>query len=53
MPLVKKEGVFIAMKGNISEELNEEVQNKLSSKYKIVSIETFTLPRSLIVMKNK
>ena len=58
MPLVKKEGIFIAMKGNISEELNEEVKNKLSSKYKIVNIETFTLPmenstRSLVVMKNK
>lgn len=58
MHLVSKNGVFVAMKGNIEEELTEEVRKKLERKYKIVHIETFNLPlenskRSLIVMKNK
>ena len=58
MHLVSKDGFFIAMKGNISEELNEEVKKKLSKHYKIIKIEKFLLPkekseRSLIVIKNK
>ena len=58
MHLVSKNGIFIAMKGNIEEELSDEVKNKLSKKYKIVEINKFILPkecsdRTLIVMKNK
>lgn len=58
MHLVKKDGVFIAMKANISEELNLTVQNKLNQKYQIYKIEKFNLPiensqRSLIVLKKK
>ena len=58
MHLVNKNGVLIALKGNIEEELNEEVKEKLSKKYKIVKIDKFLLPiknskRSLIVIKNK
>ena len=56
MHLLKKDGVFIAMKGNIEEELTGEVQRKLSKKYQIIQKEEFLLPienskRSLIVMK--
>ena len=58
MHLVSKDGIFVAMKGNIEEELTKEVKNKLERKYKILTIEEFLLPieksnRSLIVMKNK
>lgn len=58
MHLVKKDGIFVAMKGNITEELTEPVEKKISTKYKIVKIEEFQLPyensqRSLIVIKNK
>ena len=58
MHLVEKDGVFIAMKGNIEKELTKEVEKKLSQKYKIVKKEEFLLPkenasRSLIVMKNR
>ncbi len=58
MHLVSKNGVFVAMKGNIEEELTEPVKNKLSKKYNIQKIEQFTLPkensmRSLIVIQNK
>ena len=58
MHLVDKDGVFVAMKGNIEEELNEDVKKKLNKKYEIIKIEEFLLPieeskRSLIVMKNK
>ena len=57
MHLVSKEGIFVAMKGNIEEELTEEVKRKLSKKYQIIKIEQFLLPiensnRSLIVIKN-
>ena len=56
MHLVAKEGVFIAMKGNIDKELTEIVEKKLSKKYQILKINKFRLPieksdRSLIVMK--
>ena len=56
MHLVAKEGVFIAMKGNIDKELTENVEKKLSKKYQILKINKFRLPieksdRSLIVMK--
>ncbi len=58
MHLGSKNGVFVAMKGNIEEELTEPVKNKLSKKYNIQKIEQFTLPkensmRSLIVIQNK
>ena len=58
MHLVDKNGVFIAMKGDIDKELTEEVNNKLKDKYKIINIERFYLPierskRSLVIMKNK
>lgn len=58
MHLVNKNGVFVAMKGNIDEELTPQVQQKLNKKYKIEQIEKFLLPiensnRSLIVLKNK
>ena len=57
MHLLNKKGVLIALKGNIDEELTNEVRNKLSKKYKIVKIEKFLLPiensnRSIVVMKN-
>lgn len=58
MHLVKKDGMFIAMKGDIEKELTKEVEQKLSKKYKIVGIEKFTLPiensnRSFVILKNK
>lgn len=57
MHLVEKNGLFIAMKGNIEEELTKEVENKLSKKYKIIKIDKFNLPiensaRSLVIIKN-
>ncbi len=58
MHMVKKDGIFIAMKGNIEEELTKEVINKINKKYKLVTINKFILPkenshRSLVVIKNK
>ena len=58
MHLVSKEGIFIAMKGNIEEEFTEPVKNKIERKYKIIKIEEFLLPkenskRSLVVIQNK
>ena len=58
MHLVKKDGLFVAMKCDIEKELTKEVENKLSNKYKIVGIEKFSLPiedskRSLVIIKNK
>ena len=46
------------MKGNIDEELTEEVKKKISKKYKIIKINKFLLPkensnRSLIVIENR
>ena len=57
MHLVSKDGVFIAMKGNIDNELTDSIKQKLSKKYKIIKINKFKLPieesdRSLVVMKN-
>ena len=56
MHLVSKNGVFVAMKGNIDKELTESVAKKLNKKYRIIKIEKFTLPvenseRSLVVIK--
>ena len=58
MHLVKKDGVFIAMKGNIDEELSDEVIIKINKKYQLININKFLLPvensnRSLVVIKNK
>ncbi len=56
MHLVSKNGVFVAMKGNIDKELTESVAKKLNKKFRIIKIEKFTLPienseRSLVVIK--
>ena len=58
MHLVKEEGVFVAMKGDISKELTKSVEKELLKKYQIIEINNFVLPkekskRSLLVMKNK
>ena len=58
MHLVAKDGIFVAMKGDIDNELTPEVEQELNKKYKIIKIEKFLLPleeskRSLVVMKNK
>ena len=57
MHLVSKDGVFIAMKGNIDNELTDSVEKVISKKYKITKINKFKLPieesdRSLVVIKN-
>lgn len=56
MHLVSKNGVFVAMKGNIDKELTESVAKKINKKYRIIKLEKFTLPienseRSLVVIK--
>lgn len=58
MHLVVKDGIFVAMKGDIANELTPEVEQKLNKKYKIIKIEKFLLPleeskRSLVVIKCK
>ena len=58
MHLVKDTGIFTAMKGNITEELNEEVKVRIETTYTIKTIDKFTLPiensnRALIVIKKK
>ncbi len=58
MHLVSKNGKFIAMKGNIEEELTSEIIKKINTKYRIAKIEKFLLPkensqRSLVVISNK
>lgn len=58
MHLVKKDGIFIAMKANIEEELTEKTKKELEKKYRILNIEKFNLPvensvRSLVIMQNK
>ncbi len=58
MHLVKKNGKLIAMKGDITSELTEEVKEKIIKKYQIEEIIEFDLPienskRSLISIKNK
>lgn len=58
MHLVKKDGVFVAMKGDISRELTSSLEKEISKRYEIVEIKEFNLPkenskRSLIVLKNK
>ncbi len=58
MHLLNKDGVMIAMKGNIDEELTTDVKKRINLKYKIINVEKFLLPiensnRSLILIKNK
>lgn len=58
MHLVAKDGVFVAMKGNVDEELTDEVIKKINRKYQLVTINKFYLPkenshRSLVIIKNK
>ena len=58
MHLVAKDGIFIAMKGDIDNELTPEVEQKLNKKYKIIKTEKILLPkeeskRSLVVIKCK
>ena len=58
MHLVDKDGVFIAMKGDIDKELTNSVEKEISKKYKIEKINKFLLPiensnRSLVVIKRK
>ena len=58
MHLVSKKGIFVAMKGNIEEELTETVEKTISKKYNIIAVDRFLLPiensqRSLVVLKNK
>ena len=57
MHLVKINGSLIAMKGNIGEELTNEVLNKINKKYKVTKIEKFLLPkensqRSLVIINH-
>ena len=57
MHLVTKNGMLIAMKGNIEEELNNKTLKKIEKKYQIKKIEKFLLPiensqRTLLCIKN-
>lgn len=58
MHLVAQEGIFVAMKANVEEELTREVRQKLEKKYTIDQLEKFYLPkensiRTLVVMRKK
>ena len=58
MHLVSKNGVFIAMKGDIDQELTESIEKEISKKYIITKKEKFNLPkeeskRCLLVIRNK
>ena len=58
MHLVKKDGKFIAMKGNIEDELTKFIKEELEKKYKIEEILQFNLPkecskRTLLILKNR
>ena len=58
MHLVNKDGMFVAMKGNVEEEMTDQVVSKINKKYTLVTINKFLLPiensnRSLVVIKNK
>ena len=58
MHLVNKNGMFVAMKGNIDNEITDTVISKINKKYKLITINKFLLPkensnRSLVVIKNK
>ena len=58
MHLVNKDGIFVAMKGNVEEDMTDQVVSKINKKYTLVTINKFLLPiensnRSLVVIKNK
>lgn len=58
MHLVTKNGIFVAMKGNVDEEITEDVIKKINKKYQLVTINKFYLPkenshRSLVIIRNK
>ena len=58
MHLVSKNGVFIAMKGNLENELNQQIRKKIEKKYIIEKQEKFILPkegskRTLLLLKNR
>lgn len=58
MHLVNKKGIFIAMKGNLDNEISDDVISKINKKYKLITINKFLLPkensnRSLVVIKNR
>lgn len=58
MHLVKKDGKLIAMKGNIDEEITEDVRKRIDKKYKLIKINKFYLPkeeshRSLAIIGKK
>lgn len=58
MHLLNKDGMMIAMKGDIEKELTSEVKRKIELKYKIDRIHKFELPienskRCLLIIKNK
>lgn len=58
MHLVSKDGMFIAMKGNIDDELTKSVIEKINKKYDLVTVNRFYLPKeksncSLVIIKNK
>ena len=57
MHLLNTNGVFIAMKGNIDEELTNSMKKEINKKYKIENIIKFKLEkensdRSLVIIKN-
>ncbi len=57
MHLLNNNGVFIAMKGNIDEELTDPIKKEINKKYKIEKIIKFKLEkensdRSLVIIKN-
>ena len=45
MHLVKKDGKLIAMKGNIDEEITEDVRKRIDKNYKIIKINKFYLQK--------
>ena len=58
MHLVDKKGLFIAMKGNIDNELTNAVRRKIEKKFIIDRIEKFLLPieesqRSILIIRKK
>ena len=58
MHLLNKNGKLVAMKGDIDQELPEEVEERINKKYKITKINKFVLPkenskRALVIIENK
>lgn len=58
MHLLNATGKLVAMKGNIEEELSDNIQKRINKKYKITKITKFYLPkenshRSLVIISKK